>query len=104
MSAQRRSVSFKVKRAEQQIILILARRACLAAKKLLVDYPLVDAEMDITACHANGCRLDLAALAAADDSDFNHDVFGIRRHIDRSTGELMDCFVPRFISRTSVQS
>lgn len=55
--------------------------------------------MDITACHLNGCRLDLEALLNADDLNFAHDVFGIRRHIDRSTAALCDHFVPRFKRR-----
>lgn len=52
--------------------------------------------MDLTACHANGMPLKLDELAKAEDFDFAHDVFGIQRHIDRNTGKLTDCFVPRF--------
>lgn len=39
--------------------------------------------------------LRLDALLSAPDFDFAHDVFGILRHIDRATGELGNCFVPR---------
>ena len=35
-------------------------------------------------------------LAEADDFNLAHDVFGIHRHIDEATGELRDCFVPRY--------
>lgn len=52
--------------------------------------------MDIEACHSNGCPLRLKDLLAADDFNFSHDVFGIRDHIDRTTGRLLDHFVPRF--------
>ena len=52
--------------------------------------------MDLTACHANGCPLDLDGLLAATDGDFGHDVGGIAQHIDRETGKLQDCFSPRF--------
>lgn len=52
--------------------------------------------MDITAVHANGNPLKLAELLATDDFNFTHDVFGITRHIDRETGKLGGCFVPRF--------
>lgn len=52
--------------------------------------------MDITACHNNGCPLDLEKLFAADDLDFAHDVFGIARHIDRDSGRVGGCFLPRF--------
>jgi hypothetical protein len=40
--------------------------------------------------------INLDALAGADDMNFAHDVAGIVRHIDRSTGKLTDCFVPRY--------
>lgn len=53
-------------------------------------------EMDIVACHLNGCPLDLERLLAAEEGEFLHDVLGIRRYIDRATGELTECFVPRF--------
>jgi hypothetical protein len=58
-----------------------------------------DWAMDITACHNNGCPLDLEKLAEAPEFDFRHDVFGIRRHLDRSTGKLGDCFIPRCAAR-----
>lgn len=51
--------------------------------------------MDLTATHANGCPLDLAKLATADDLMVAHDVFGIARHLDRKTGKLRDFFDPR---------
>jgi len=56
--------------------------------------------MDITACHANGNPLDLEELLTADDFNFTHDVFGITRYLDRTTGKLTDCFVPRYTRRT----
>jgi hypothetical protein len=40
--------------------------------------------------------LDLELLLKADDGNFAHDVFGIMRHIDRNSGAMRDCFVPRF--------
>jgi hypothetical protein len=52
--------------------------------------------MDITACHLNGCPLRLGELLGADDANFAHDVFGIRRHLNRETGKLEDCFCPRY--------
>lgn len=54
--------------------------------------------MDLTACHCNGCELDLDRLLLAPDPDFGHDVCGIRRHIDRRTGKLGGCFLPRCAS------
>lgn len=74
----------------------IARRAVKMAEKNGVDYSQMTAVMDIEACHCNGCPLKLSELLLADDSNFAHDVFGIRRHIDRETGQLKDCFVPRY--------
>jgi hypothetical protein len=52
--------------------------------------------MDVTACHANGCRLRLRDFLEADDLNFYHDLLGIRRHINRETGKLEGVFLPRF--------
>ena len=77
---------------------LLIEEIVLRARK---EYPsaVVDTRslaMDITATHANGCRLKLYELLMADDFNFVHDVFGIARHLDRTTGKLMDHFLPRF--------
>lgn len=61
-----------------------------------IDYEFMDADMDITATHANGCPLRLDDLLAADEFNFGHDVFGIRNCLDRKTGKLMRNFLPRF--------
>lgn len=63
-------------------------------EEIMVDE--IGLEMDLAACHLNGVPLDLDGLLGASDSDFGHDVFGIQRYIDRKTGELMDCFLPRY--------
>jgi len=52
--------------------------------------------MDLTATHLNGCPLKLAALAEADEFNLAHDVGGIYQHINRRTGKLERCFLPRF--------
>lgn len=80
---------------EFETISKIADRASEPAVACGRSYPVMDIEMDITAAHANGCLLDLDRLLAFPDFDFAHDVFGIRRHINRSTGALDDCFVPR---------
>lgn len=51
--------------------------------------------MDLMATNANGCPMDFAKLLEAPRFDFCHDIGGIARHIDRTTGELGGCFVPR---------
>lgn len=51
--------------------------------------------MDLEHAH-DAAPINLAALLAAPDDDFVHDVQGIHNHMDRSTGKLGDCFSPRF--------
>jgi len=60
------------------------------------DVNALELNMDITATHANGCPVKLRELAGAPKLDFAHDVCGIQRHINRETGQLEDCFVPRY--------
>lgn len=91
------TISFETTREELEIIVKIAERA---DREIFgphgVAQTRTDTIMDISATHANGCPLKLAELLAADDFNFVHDVAGIRRHIDRTTGKLQDCFLPRF--------
>ena len=66
------------------------------ASRIDPGYPAQDVEMDIIATHANGCPLRLDQLLNARDGDFAHDIFGIRRFLDRQTGQLKGSFLPRF--------
>lgn len=88
------------KDAREQIRTIakIAARACTLAAAHGVKYEHIDAMMDVEAAHAV-CALDLDALLAADDGNFRHDVFGIRRHLNRQTKQIEDCFLPRFARR-----
>lgn len=51
--------------------------------------------MDVEATHCNGCPLDLARLVEFNDMNLCHDIDGINRHIDRTTGALLHHFLPR---------
>lgn len=73
---------------------VLVRCIVARAKRNGLQSP--DLDMDLTAVHLNDSPLDLAAFANGDDSDFTHDIVGIVRHLDRTTGKLGDCFSPRF--------
>ena len=81
-------------KAEARIIARIAKRA---AASLEVEYQ--DTEMDVAAVHCNGCPLDLPKLLEFDDFNFAHDIIGIRRHLDRETGELKNHFLPRCAGR-----
>lgn len=92
-------VSFSVSKDEGETIRQIVLRAEAIALKHRVALDRTELTMDLTAAHCNGCRLRLGDLLAAPDVDFGHDVFGIRKHIDRKTGELRECFVPRYAQR-----
>lgn len=90
-AGERTQPQFTATKLEMDMIRKIVKRAqCIDP-----EYQTMDATMDIEAAHCSGNPLDLAKLLAADDMNLAHDVFGIRRHIDRETGKLTGCFSPR---------
>ncbi len=88
-------VKFNVTAAETALIDQIAERA---VKEVFPHHPHQDftaVHMDLCATIAQGCPLDLEKLLAFDAFNFMHDVGGIYRHIDRSSGFLQNCFLPR---------
>ena len=61
-----------------------------------LDRSVMNISMDIIATHTNGCKLKLKQLLDADLGDFLHDVSGIGGNLDRNTGVLGNCFLPRY--------
>lgn len=92
-------LNWDVSAEDFDLIETLADRAVILAKEFGLIYPRMDAVMDLTACHANGCPLRLADLVVADAGNAGHDIFGIRRHLDRTTGKLGGFFSPRYAQR-----
>jgi hypothetical protein len=90
----------QLKREEARTISKIAQRAVLMAQSHGVRYEFMDADMDISAAHMSN-PMRLGELLGADDGNFAHDVFGIRRHLNRETGKLEDCFSPRFSARVA---
>lgn len=77
-------------------IIVLARTAHRVAKAQKFDYSVLEASMDLRCWHAK-MPLDLDAMIADyEKADVLHDLFGIRRFLNRETGELGGCFVPRY--------
>lgn len=77
--------------------LIISQIAQRAKQLLNVDDDVaICIEMDITATHLNACELRLKELLQADSFNFLHDVTGIHKHLNRETGQLEHCFLPRF--------
>jgi hypothetical protein len=84
-------ISFELQREDAKLVALIARRA-----NVQLNMNALDVLMDVAACHANGNRLDLKGLLFSPHAEFAHDIFGIHRHLDRSTGRLKDFFVPRY--------
>jgi hypothetical protein len=87
----------KTTKEEVQTISRIAKRANKIMERETGDsLDVMSTVMDLEATHTHGCPLKLAELEKADDVNLMHDVLGIARHIDRDTGELTNCFLPRF--------
>jgi len=66
-----------------------------AKKELLKKRDLIDIEMDVMATHIK-LPLRLTDFLKADKFNFARDIYGITDHIDRDTGKMNNCFLPRF--------
>lgn len=60
-----------------------------------INYEALSVWMDLTYTHKQ-YPLRLAALLHSDDMNFAHDIFGMRKHMNREACELENCFVPRY--------
>ena len=69
-------------------------KAVARAVKLIPQLKMMDVEMDISAVHIKE-KLNLNKLFSFPDFDFVHDIVGISNNINRTTGTLENCFLPR---------
>jgi hypothetical protein len=88
--------SFAVSKADAALITRIAERAVSVAERYGHRTELLGVCANLMACHANGCPLRLDALLAANDAAFIREVWGIGRHLDRTTGTPAGRFEPRF--------
>lgn len=82
----------KLDEAETRLVHEIAKRA--AEQHFTIGRSLLDWHMDVHATHSI-CPLKLEELSKAPTGDFDHDLVGIYQHLDRDSGEMSDCFVPR---------
>lgn len=85
-------LNFMTSKTETDKILAIVSDA--EIRSLLPDSKIVSI-MDLAATHCSGCPLDFDKLAGFDDFNMAHDLHGIRRNINTTTGELENCFLPR---------
>lgn len=99
--AAKKQIDFDTTPKEEKLIRAILKRAIddkyVDPKK---DKAVLHLQMDITACHKNGCPLDLEKFLKAPKPDFGHDLCGIVKYLDRNTGELTDHFHPRCSAKT----
>ncbi len=81
----------KITKQDTEIIRKIVKRA----GKVCNIIGLLSLEMDLTATHL-GCPLKLSELLKAPKFDFAHDIGGIEMHLNRTTGKLENCFLPRY--------
>lgn len=94
------TICFKTSVGDRALIEAIANRALEElGSEIFGDDPKTQVAMSITACHSNGCKLELQRLLEADKFNFLHDVVGIDKHVSRQTGKLTDHFHPRFSAR-----
>jgi hypothetical protein len=84
----------KITKDEHEMITRIVDRLIPMAEDFGIKRDRVSWHMDMEAAHLS-CQLDLQRLLTFDDGNFGHDVFGIYRHLNRVTGEMQDCFLPR---------
>ena len=92
-----KTTKLEERRKEMQAILKVIERAQTLVPDFLKtrSYPQMDMLLDLEAVNSSGDGLDFEKLIKFDDFNFLHDILGIRKHINRETGELEDCFLPR---------
>lgn len=94
------AISFDVYKEDQVLIdRVVDRFIAQYDPGVMEDYR-TDIMMSITACHANGCPLDLEKLSISPCPVLCHDVWGIHQHLNHETGGLVGNFWPKTATRT----
>lgn len=86
------TVDFCATMEELKLIRKITDRAIATWPQIIDEISLL---MDLDAVHSNGTPIDFQKLLNADDFNLAHDIFGIMNNIDRRTGKLQNCFLPR---------
>jgi hypothetical protein len=85
-------------REELELVKQIAERSEKLTAEMQIEgmqYDRHELVMDLDAAYTSAGPFNLTRLLEFPDADFLHDIYGIRRHINRETGELTGCFMPR---------
>lgn len=77
-------ITFTVTKADQKYLEAILKRS----RQERHDQDPVNTLMCLTACHANGCRLDLERLLNSPKPDFFYDMNGICTYLNKLTGKI----------------
>jgi hypothetical protein len=94
MKARGIEMAVRSARQESELIIRIVERALALSRNYGIEY--TSAQTGLLVCHQNSNPLNLQGLLDAYDYNFEHDIFRIRRHLDRDSGELIGGFRPRF--------
>ena len=81
--------------AEHEVVMQIARRAEVMYRNAGDPRESIEIFMDLSATNVH-VPLRFDDLLEADDFNFAHDIGGIARHLNRDTGQLGGCFLPRY--------
>ena len=84
-----------MKLQELKTITAISRRAQSLFDTAGIHFDHLSTTMDLEKVHEIS-PLDLGALLNADQGNFGHDITGIYNNFNRQTGQLENCFVPRY--------
>lgn len=90
----KKEINWRVSNVDLSLVRKIVKRATTIEPRL----DRTELHMDLIATHLNGCPLQLAEMSdpkKVRDFDLMHDIYGISAHLNRKTGELERCFVPR---------
>lgn len=91
-----RQPQFNCPPGEMQCIQAIAARACEMLKVYGILGNPVKIAMDVAVVHCNVTPLRLEALLMCDQADFQHDIGGIYKHLDRQHLVLLNGWKPLF--------
>ena len=85
-------LNFDLDPMDRKYVTEIAQRAA----KIIPGTDVLNCVMDLSVVHNHAFKLDFERMLSADDYNLAHDIAGIAYHLNRTTGKLRDCFVPRF--------
>lgn len=85
------AVKFNADAEDTDLIVKIAQRVA----SLHPEFDVIKVSLDLESTHCNGHLLNLKKLLEFEDDNFWYDIYGILSHVDRKTGKLKDCFLPK---------